>query len=171
MIEQTEADLSSSYLPILGSLRPFFVVAAGSSDATFNARDNAAGAVARIILKNHTAVPLDQASWFTSSLPIFINCLILLQVLPILVGALPLRNDFIENKTVFASIFHLFRVTPGAISAFLDKLFPVFQYVLDPSSGDQIEENTRAELLQLISALNQQMPDRVAAAGLQRYLS
>jgi len=152
LIEQTEADLSSSYLPILGSLRPLFEVSADSSDATFNARDNAAGAVARMILKNHAAIPLDQ-------------------VLPVIIGALPLRNDFIENKAVFASIFHLFRVNPSAVSPLLDKLFPVFQYVLDTNSGEQIEEDTRAELLQLISALNQQMPDRVAAAGLQPYLS
>ncbi len=92
-------------------------------------------------------------------------------MLPVLVDALPLRNDFIENRAVFASIFHLFRVNPSAISTLLDKLFPVFQYVLDSNSGEQIEENTRIELLQLISALNQQMPDRVAAAGLQPYLS
>ncbi|KAF8329441.1 ARM repeat-containing protein [Cantharellus anzutake] len=154
LIEFTEADLSGSFLPILNSLRPIFSIPPGSPDAAFNARDNAAGAVARMIVKNHSAVPLDQAT-----------------VLPVLVDSLPLRTDLIENKAVFAAVFHLFRVNPSAISNFLDKLFPVFQYVLDPSSGEQIEESSRAELLQLISALNQEMPDRVAAAGLRHYIS
>ena len=60
LVEFSENDLSSRYLQILTALRPHFTVAPDAPVAKFNARDNAAGAVARLILKNTAAVPLDQ---------------------------------------------------------------------------------------------------------------
>ena len=60
LVENSDLDLSAQYLHILAGLRPFFVVAPESPATQFNARDNAAGAVARLILKNTAAVPLDQ---------------------------------------------------------------------------------------------------------------
>ena len=63
LVENSEADLSSQYLHLLAALRPLFEVAEGSSNARLNAKDNATGAVARMITKNTDAVPLDQASY------------------------------------------------------------------------------------------------------------
>lgn len=62
LVENSEADLSSQYMNLLSALRPLFDVAEGSPSARFNARDNATGAVSRMILKNTSAVPLDQVN-------------------------------------------------------------------------------------------------------------
>ncbi|VDC01452.1 unnamed protein product [Peniophora sp. CBMAI 1063] len=56
-----EQDLSQQYLPILGKLEPLFdVVPTASPPARLSAKDNAAGAVGRMIVKNTGALPLDQ---------------------------------------------------------------------------------------------------------------
>lgn len=60
LVENSDLDLSSQYLMILGALRPHFEAGPDASAAKLNARDNAAGAVSRLIIKNTAAVPLDQ---------------------------------------------------------------------------------------------------------------
>ena len=60
LVENSEADLSSQYLHLLAALRPLFEVPEGAPSARLNARDNATGAVARMIIKKTEAVPLDQ---------------------------------------------------------------------------------------------------------------
>ncbi|KAF0294994.1 Importin-4 [Amphibalanus amphitrite] len=52
-------------------------------------RDNICGAVARLILVDTDAVPMDQV------FPVFVSCL-------------PLREDFTENETVFRCLAHLY---------------------------------------------------------------
>ena len=70
LIENSQQDLSPQYLPILSKLKPLFdVVPTASPPARLSAKDNAAGAVGRMIVKNTGALPLDQA------LPIFIGTL------------------------------------------------------------------------------------------------
>lgn len=60
LIFHSQTDLSSQYLPVLALLHPLF---SASDDRKYeNARDNACGAVARMVLKNIAAVPLDQVS-------------------------------------------------------------------------------------------------------------
>jgi importin-4 len=56
----SEQNLATQYLPILSRLQPFFVVPVDAPEPVLNARDNAAGAVGRMIVKNTPAVPLDQ---------------------------------------------------------------------------------------------------------------
>lgn len=92
LLFQTQADLSPHYLEILGALQRLFEpIPENAPLKRDNARDNAVGAVARMILKNAEAVPLDQ-------------------VLPILLGALPLKRDFAESaKTVRFSATALLR--------------------------------------------------------------
>lgn len=53
-------DLSALYMQLLGGLQPFFEIPPNADSARLNARDNASGAVARMIVKNTAAVPLDQ---------------------------------------------------------------------------------------------------------------
>ena len=152
LIENTDLDVSSQYLACLKSLQPFFAIPAEAGPTSFNARDNAAGAVSRMILKNSAALPLEQ-------------------VLPVVFSALPLRNDFLENRPVFRAIFHLFRTNPNLILQYLDQLLPVFAQVLDPNAGDQIGDELRAELIGLLGALNAQDPAKIQAAGLGPYVS
>ncbi|KAF7309755.1 Importin N-terminal domain-containing protein [Mycena indigotica] len=147
LVENSEMDLTPQYLPLLGALRPLFNVTADSPSNALNAKDNAAGAVSRMIVRNVSAVPLDQ-------------------VLPVLVGGLPLRNDPLENRPVFRALFYLFRTNGAALHPFISNLLPVFAHVLDPSAPDQVGDEIRAELIQLIGALNAEDPGAVQAAGL-----
>ena len=134
LVEHSETDLSPQYLLLLSALRPLFDVAPDSPAARLNGRDNAAGAVGRLILRNTAAVPLDQ-------------------VLPVFIDALPLKNDYLENRPVFKAIFHLFRTTPQSLLPLVNTLLPVFGHVLDPNGPEQIDEETRVELINLVEAL------------------
>lgn len=147
LVEHTQKDLSPQYLHLLSALRPLFEVPPNSHISKWKAHDNAAGAVSRLIVRNTAAVPLDQ-------------------VLPILINALPLHHDFLENPPVFKAIFHLFGTNPQALHLHSDKLLEVFRAVLEPSGPDQINDETRAGLIELIGELNRADPERVQAAGL-----
>lgn len=150
LVENSTVDLSPQYLHLLSALQPLFSVPPDAPTARLNARDNAAGAVSRLIVKKTEAVPLDQ-------------------VLPVIVGILPLKNDFLENRPVFAALFHLFRTAPSVIAPYLDQLLLVFAHVLDPSGPDQLGDEVRAELIQLVRALNAENPAKVQAAGLSAF--
>jgi len=60
LLENTNADLSGQYMTVLAALQPLFQVSADARSVQFNARDNACGAVGRMIVKNVDAVPLHQ---------------------------------------------------------------------------------------------------------------
>lgn len=145
LVEHSTVDLSPQYLHLLAALHPLFEVPSVASTAKLNARNNAAGAVSRMILKKSEAIPLDQ-------------------VLPVIVGILPLKNDFHENRPAFRALFHLFRSVLGVIAPYLDQLLLVFAHVLDPSVPDQLGDEVRAELIQLVRALNAENPAKVQAA-------
>ncbi|TDL21910.1 ARM repeat-containing protein [Rickenella mellea] len=152
LVLHSEIDLSGQYLPLLAALRPLFAVAPDAPAAKLNACDNAAGAVSRMIVRNTAAVPLDQ-------------------VLPVLIGVLPLKSDFLENRPVFRAIFHLFRVNPTVLVPYVDQLLPVFAHVLDPTTEDQIGDEVRGELINLVNALNNESPAKIQAAGLGPFVS
>ncbi|KAF8216431.1 armadillo-type protein [Mycena galopus ATCC 62051] len=147
LVENTDMDLTAQYIQLLATLRPLFNVQPDSPQNVMNARDNAAGAVARMIVRNVAAVPLDQ-------------------VLPILIAALPLRHDLLENRPVFRALFFLFRTNGAALHPYIGNLLPVFAHVLDPEAPDQIGDEIRVELIQLIGALNVEDPGAIQAAGL-----
>ncbi|WVW79439.1 hypothetical protein I302_101408 [Kwoniella bestiolae CBS 10118] len=147
LIENSETDLSSNYQPLLTALQPFFSPAEHSAPAVYNARDNAAGAVARMVTKNPNALPLDQ-------------------VISVLVSVLPLRFDPLENRAVYGALFATFRNSPQVLMPHIDHLLQAFHYVLlDPSHADDTTDETKAELRALIDHLKSQVPDKVAAAG------
>ncbi|KAG5647451.1 hypothetical protein DXG03_009382 [Asterophora parasitica] len=151
LVENTDVDLAPQYLHLLGALRPLFNVTPDAPAAQLNAKDNATGAVGRLLVRNTAAIPLDQ-------------------VLPIFVDALPLKNDYLENRPVFTAIFHLFRTNGAALYPFLERLLQVFAHVLDPNQPDQVGDDVRAELIQLIAAVNAEDPAKVQASGLAIFL-
>lgn len=152
LVEHSEVDLSPQYTQLLQALHPLFDVPADAPATKFNTRDNAAGAVSRIIVKNSAAVPLGQ-------------------VLPILLGALPLKNDFLENRPLFRCIFHLFRTNAAILHSYLDGLLQIFAHVLDSNGPDQIGDEIRKELISLVNLLNREEPGNVqAVAGLLPFL-
>jgi importin-4 len=147
LVEHSQKDLSPQYLHLLSALHPLLEVPTNSPVTRWKVHDNAVGAVSRLIVRNAAAVPLDQ-------------------VLPVLINALPLRHDFLENPPVFKAIFHLFGASPQALHPYSDRLLEVFRAVLEPSAPDQIDDETRAGLIELIGALNKEAPEKVQAAGL-----
>ncbi|KAI0782615.1 ARM repeat-containing protein [Abortiporus biennis] len=151
LVEHSDMDLSAQYLHLLTALRPMFTVEADAPAARFNARDNAVGAVARLIVKNTAAVPLDS-------------------VLPIFFDALPLKNDYLENRPVFRAIFHLFNTNAQVLQPYMDRILSVFAFVLDPSGPEMVGDEIRAELIRLIALLNQADPAKIQAAGLSIFV-
>lgn len=151
LIENSQRDLAAQYLPVLAALRPLFEVPEGAPPARYNGRDNAAGAVGRMITKNATAVPIEQ-------------------VLPVVLSALPLKNDFLENGPVYRAIIHIFVNNSQAVVPHLDGLLRVFAHVLDPEQAEhQLDGQTREQLISLVGMINQSYPDKVNAAGLQAF--
>ncbi|KJA23606.1 hypothetical protein HYPSUDRAFT_583175 [Hypholoma sublateritium FD-334 SS-4] len=122
-----------------------------ATSARLNAKDNACGAVARLILRNTAAIPLEQ-------------------VLPIFTAALPLKNDFLENGPVFRALFLLFKTNGAALYPFIDRLLPAFAYILDPKNADQISDDIRGELSHLLELINREEPAKIQAAGLGAFL-
>jgi len=145
LIENSDADISANfqYMHILNALKPLFAVNEQSTAPELHGRDNAAGAVARMILKNSAALPLDQ-------------------VLPVLYGALPLKNDYLENAPMYRSIFNLFRTNETLMMNYVDILVPAFAAVLAPEPEDQLTDEVRAELLQLLHHLKAKVPAKIA---------
>ena len=153
LIWNTQTDLSSQYMSVLGALHPLFATAADGTRKE-NAQDNAAGAVARMILKNTSAVPLEQ-------------------VLPIFLQALPLKRDFAETEMTFNALFALLQAQNPIVLSNLDHLLAVFQTALAsvssgifyPTDDAQLTEATRDRLVELLKAINASSPEKIQAAG------
>ena len=147
LVEHSDADLSSQFPALLQALQPFFNAPEHSAPPVYHARDNAAGAIARMITKNPNALPLDQ-------------------VVSVLVSVLPLRFDTLENKPIYGAIFALFRTHAQVVMPHVDQLLSAFNYVLlDASNADDTTDETKAEMRALVEHLRSQVPDKVAAAG------
>lgn len=147
LVEHSHKDLSPQYLHLLSALHPLIEVPPNSPLSRLKAHDNAVGAVSRLIVRNTAAVPLDQ-------------------ILPVVINALPLRHDLLENPPVFKAIFHLFNTNPQALHPYSDRLLQLFRAVLEPTALDQTNDETRAGLIELIGVLNKEAPEKVQAAGL-----
>lgn len=150
LIEHSTIDLSQHLGHILQALHRLFILPSNATAAQQNAKDNAAGAVGRIIIRYANFIPLEQ-------------------VLPVFLGALPLK-DHLENRPVFRALFQLFETHGTLLYPYLDQLLPVFGYVLDPSGKDQLGDDIRPQLIRLIALISQEAPDKVQAAGLSPYL-
>ncbi|ORE08465.1 ARM repeat-containing protein [Rhizopus microsporus var. microsporus] len=141
----TQVDLSAHYPALLTALSPLF-----NNQTLPNTTDNAAGAVARMIIAHPEAVPLDQ-------------------VLPVFINALPLKADYEENQPVFECIFKLFGANNAYVFNNLPQFLHIFAQVL--SDNEQLKEGTRNHLIELIRALNTQRPDlSIASSELARFL-
>ena len=85
-------------------------------------------------------------------------------------SCLPLKNDYLENRPVFRSVFHLVQSKPTVLGPYIDQLLGVFSYVLNPDGPDQLGDETRRGVLELVTMFNAQAPDKIQAAGLSVYL-
>lgn len=151
LVEYSTMDLTAQYLPLLGALRPLFDVPSEAPAVKFSARDNAAGAVARMIIRNTAAVPLDQ-------------------VLPVFMTAVPTKEDPMENRPIFKAVFHLFRTNGPVLLPYLDHILAAFGTVLDPTAADRIGNEVRRDMIQLIQAISLENPEKIQNAGLTIWL-
>ena len=145
-------EVLSHYPAILGKLEPLLDpssssassgTTAGADDPHARLLDNAAGCLARMIRAHPQNVPLEE-------------------VLPRLVGVLPLRQDFCENEPVFEMLVALYQERNGVVQGLTGRLMPVFEAVLQQQgSGGEVEgegeemlsAEVRGKVLQLVRFL------------------
>ncbi|KAL2799051.1 armadillo-type protein [Aspergillus keveii] len=101
-------------------------------------QDNATGCLSRMILKHRESVPIKE-------------------VLPVLVSILPLKNDYEENDPLYRMICQMYKWEDATIRELTPQFLPVFQSVLC-GDADQLEDERRAELVELVKWLNQMQP-------------
>ncbi|KAL1920186.1 uncharacterized protein VTP21DRAFT_1332 [Calcarisporiella thermophila] len=141
----SQVDLSPQYPALLHALHPLF-----HGQTLPNVTDNACGAVCRMISARPDAVPLDD-------------------VLPVLVGQLPLKRDFAENEPVYRCIFQLFQAQNSWVNQNVPAFLHVFEQVLD--AEEQLTPVTRELMIELVRFIHRQMPQlNIAQSGLAKYL-
>jgi NTP pyrophosphatase (non-canonical NTP hydrolase) len=132
LVQHSEA--ANVYLPayneILGKLEPLL--------QTSRARtlDNASGCVSRMIMKHADKVPVSE-------------------VLPVMVGLLPLKEDFEENKPIYECIVGLYQQGNATVQGLTEKLIPVFDAVLGEPK-EQLEDETRAKVVEVVKYIASQ---------------
>jgi hypothetical protein len=128
---------SNTYLPhyetILRKLEPMLQI----KDARI--KDNAAGCLCRMIMAHPDRVPIPD-------------------VLPALVGLLPLKDDYEENTPVYQCISKLYEAGEPTVQGLTPQLIPVFQAVLSPPV-DQLDDETREVVRRVVGALFTAKPD------------
>jgi hypothetical protein len=153
LVSSSSTDLSGQYGQMLSALQPLFSIKEDKKE-TIRARDNACGAIARLILKNQAAIPVEQ-------------------VLPPLIAALPLQQDFEPYTNLFEVFFRLASENNPTLVAHLDQITAVFAHVLAAQksakneAAEPLAKETHARLLELVRALP---ADKVQNAGLNQYL-
>ncbi|KAH0536924.1 hypothetical protein FGG08_006226 [Glutinoglossum americanum] len=128
----------SNYNTILQKLEPLL------HTQSHRLSDNAAGCVARMIIAHPENIPIDE-------------------VLPPLVQALPLKEDFEENKPIYEMLVKLYGSGYQTDRALTTQLIPVFEKVLSPPQ-EQLPDETRAQLVELVRYLHKQEPALMAGS-------
>lgn len=132
LVEHTPHDLSSRYLEFLSALQPLFAPGVNQT-----AQDNAVGAVSRLILRNSSAVPLDQ-------------------ILPVLLQACPLKRDFRENQPLVKAMILLLEMNHPLLvqdKASMLKFFEILHSALDEDPQNNLNEETLEKIGQVKIAL------------------
>ncbi|KAL9261776.1 putative importin subunit beta-4, partial [Drosera capensis] len=123
------------YVDILRGLSPLF----SESEPDNAVRDNAAGAVARMIMVHSEAIPLNQ-------------------VLPVFLKVLPLKEDQEESMAVYSCICGLVLSSNPQILSLVPDLVNVFaQVVLSPVETDEVKALISRAFSHLMSLYGQQM--------------
>ncbi|KAJ3028528.1 hypothetical protein HDV00_010188 [Rhizophlyctis rosea] len=128
LVFHSQSDLTSYYVQVLQLLRPLI-----ETPSELNAKDNACGAIARMILRSPDAIPLDR-------------------VLPALLQQLPLKRDYEENEPIYRCLFALLRVNNAYLLENMPQLLNIFAQVLGPPEN-QLKPATRAEMLEFLNTL------------------
>lgn len=123
------------YSDILRGLHPLF----GESEPDNAVRDNAAGAVARMIMVHPESIPLNQ-------------------VLPVFLKVLPLKEDHEESMAVYSCVSTLVLSSNPQILALVPELVNLFaQVVVSPEETSEVKAQVGRAFSHLISLYGQQM--------------
>jgi hypothetical protein len=104
--------VADDYMQILGAVGQIFGIDQ-SNDAALACVDNACACVARMIMACPTSVPISQ-------------------VLPVVLQALPLKNDMSENETIFKCLFGLLQSNNADAMALKTEIKRVFVEAILP---------------------------------------
>ncbi|KAL8264840.1 hypothetical protein R6Q59_022970 [Mikania micrantha] len=120
---------------VLRALYPLF----GESEPDDAVKDNAAGAVARMIMAHQESIPLNQ-------------------VLPVFVKGLPLKEDHEESLPVYSCICHLVLSSSPHIAPLVPDLVNVFaQVAASPLETPEVKMQIGRAFAHLLSIYGQQM--------------
>ncbi|XP_011501436.1 PREDICTED: importin-4-like [Ceratosolen solmsi marchali] len=108
-----------------------------AKEAHGGARDNIIGAIARLIITNHTIIPLEQ-------------------VFPVFVNHLPLKDDLEENKTVFKSVLVLYRNGNTILKPHINRLLKIS---LDVFENTNIDDETKQVIAVFIRLVQMDFPN------------
>ncbi|OQR85004.1 importin-like protein [Achlya hypogyna] len=140
LVKMSGASLSSQYLQILQALHPLFE----SEDE--GVVDNAASAVAKMIMTHQESVPLDA-------------------VLPVFLKALPLKADFTETESVFNCLLGLLQAQNPAVLNAMPQVAAIFAQSLgeDSDVDEEVQVKIRACVQWLVATFPDQMKAVVSA--------
>ncbi|KAK3016315.1 hypothetical protein RJ639_007295 [Escallonia herrerae] len=123
------------YGDVLRGLHPLF----GESEPDNAARDNAAGAVARMIMVHPESIPLNQ-------------------VLPVFLRALPLKEDHEESMTVYSCLCNLVLSSNAQILSLVPELITLFaQVASSPVEPPEVKAQIGRAFSHLMSLYGHQM--------------
>ncbi|WOL18351.1 putative importin subunit beta-4 isoform X1 [Canna indica] len=129
------------YGDILRTLYPLF----SDSESDDAVRDNAAGAVARMIMVQPQSIPLNQ-------------------VLPVLLKSLPLKEDFEESLTVYSCICSLVLSSNPMVLPLVPDVVNIFaQVIVSPAESEQVKNHIGLAIAHLVSVYGNQMQPIMAA--------
>ncbi|WEW58682.1 hypothetical protein PRK78_004150 [Emydomyces testavorans] len=133
LVEKSNSDqeIIQAYPSILEKLEPCLRITESRLP------DNAVGCLSRMILKHKDHVPLAD-------------------VIPAMLDVLPLETDYDENEPLYRMICQLYKWNDPVIQSHTARLIPIFQAVL--SDTPSLEDERRAELIELVSWLNKMQP-------------
>lgn len=120
---------------VLSGLYPLF----GESEPDNAVKDNAAGAVARMIMSHPESIPLNQ-------------------VLPVFLQVLPLKEDYEESVSVYGCICDLVLSSNSQILSFVPQLVNVFaQVAVSPVEASEVKVHIGRAFSHLISIYGHQI--------------
>jgi hypothetical protein len=130
--ESLGESIGNKYPQLLQAISPLFSIDSSATEVSAAAVDNAAAAVARMIMACPDHVPMSQ-------------------VLPVLLKALPLKTDMTENETVYKCLFGLQQMNQPDLAANKDELRGVFTKAT--SEGSNVDEDIQGQIRLALQAL------------------
>lgn len=124
--------IADSYPQLLQAMEPLFHIDPSGGESAAACVDNAAAAIARMIMASPQHLPMPQ-------------------VLPALLKLLPLKTDMTENETVYTCVLGLLQMNHPDALAQKDEMRRVFTQAT--AEGSKVEDEVKEKLKQALAAL------------------